>query len=167
MANATEVARARAQILGERDPSNAVAEERAIAQADAGIRVFGIENIMTLAVDHLTAAAGVYVYIAPVKCRVVKIQEVHSVVGGASAAVRPRKVTADAVAPAAVAGATVLELTTAAIDVTNTVNTVQTPTLSATETDLILAVGDRIALNFTGTMTAAVGRTMISLAAMP
>lgn len=122
---------------------------------------------MSVQSDLLAASVDQYIWVAPVKCRVISIKEVHSVAGGASAAVRPRKITADVTAPGAAAGATVIELTTANIDLTVTANTMQTPTLSATEADLIFAAGDRLALDFSGTLTALVGRLTVNFAAMP
>jgi len=97
-----------------------------------------------------------HVFIADRAYRVTSISEIHSVVGGASAAVRPRKIT-DTSAPGAVASATVKELTTANFDLTATINTTQNGVLSATASDLLLAAGDRLALDFSGTVTGVVG----------
>jgi hypothetical protein len=58
-----------------------------------------------------------HMWIAPRAGKVVSIKEIHSVVGGAACAVRPRKIT-DTSAPGAVASATVKEITTAAFDCT-------------------------------------------------
>jgi hypothetical protein len=86
----------------------------------------------------------------------VGIKTTHAVVGGASAAVRPRKIT-DTSAPGAAASATVKELTTAVIDFTASVNTVRTPTLVSTKADLKFKSGDRLALDASGTVTGLVG----------
>jgi len=95
---------------------------------------------------------------------VVLIEEIHSVVGGSGAVVRPRKVTAAGTdAPGAAAGATVKELTAADIDLTTTIDTAQTPALSATGADLLLADGDKIGLNLGGTLTGLVGQLVITL----
>lgn len=91
-------------------------------------------------------------------CRLVNIREAHSVVGGASAAVRPRKITGTS-APGAAASTTVLELTTAVIDLTATINTVQTPTLSSTMSVRRFKPGDRLAHDYSGTLTGLVGTT--------
>jgi hypothetical protein len=88
--------------------------------------------------------------------KLVGIKTTHAVVGGASAAVRPRKIT-DTSAPGAAAGATVKEVTTAIIDLTLAANTVRTPTLVATQADLRFKSGDRLALDASGTMTGLVG----------
>lgn len=104
----------------------------------------------------LAASVDTDVFIADRAYKVIGVRESHSVVGGASAAVRPRKIT-DTSAPGAAAGATVKELTTAAVDLTAAVNTVVTPTLSATAADLTLAAGNRISLDFSGTLTGLVG----------
>lgn len=45
-----------------------------------------------------------------------------------------------------------------------TVNTTQALTLSTTGSDLLLAVGDRIAIDYTGTATSAIGSVTVTLA---
>jgi hypothetical protein len=107
---------------------------------------------------HLFVADGPY--------KVLGFREIHSVVGGAAAAVRPRKIT-DTSAPGAAAGATVKELTTANIDLTAVVNTVVTPALVATAADLLLAAGDKVSLDFSGTLTGLVGTLTLILQRMP
>jgi hypothetical protein len=102
-----------------------------------------------------------HVFVAPYACRVVSVREIHSVVGGAAAAVRPRKIT-DTSAPGAAASATVKEITTAAFDLTATINTPQIGTLVTSavpvaNSDFYLAAGDRLALDFSGTLTGLVG----------
>jgi hypothetical protein len=105
-----------------------------------------------------------HVFVADRAYRVQSIREIHSVVGGSGAVVRPRKITAaGTAAPGDAAGATVKELTTADIDLTTTVNVAQTATMTATAADRLLAVGDKIALNFGGTLTGLVGRLIIVL----
>ena len=74
-----------------------------------------------------------------------------------SGTVRPRKITADVVAANAAAGATVLELTTAAISLSGVASTLVGGTLSATASDRIFKPGDKLALNFAGTLTGLVG----------
>jgi hypothetical protein len=113
--------------------------------------------------ELLAASVDKWAFVATRPCKLVGIREIHSVVGGASAAVRPRKIT-DTSAPGASAGATVKELTQAAFDCTLTINTTQTGTLSATVADLQLAAGDKIALDFSGTLTGLVGMVSIELA---
>jgi hypothetical protein len=108
-------------------------------------------------VDLTATAVDTNVWIAHRRCKLLGIRELHSVVGGAAAAVRPRKITADATAPGAAAGATVKELTTANIDLTATANTAITPALVATTADLTFATGNKLALDFSGTLTGLVG----------
>lgn len=91
--------------------------------------------------------------------RLVRFTEVHSTVGGASAAVRPRKVTGTS-APGAAAGATVKELS-AAVDLTATINTVVTPTITATEAERTFLPGDRLCIDASGTVTGLVGANMV------
>lgn len=130
----------------------------------AGTKINGTKLATSFVVSKeiLAATANEHVWIAPFACQVVSIREIHSVVGGSSAAVRPRKIT-DTSAPNAAASSTVKELTTATFDLTATANTVVAGTLSATATDLQLAVGDHIALNFSGTLTGLVGTIAIEL----
>jgi hypothetical protein len=90
--------------------------------------------------------------------RLSAISEVHSTVGGASAAVRPRKVTGTS-APGAAAGATVIEQS-AAIDLTATVNTVVRPSLTGTEAQRTFLPGDRLCLDFSGTVSGLVGMNL-------
>lgn len=45
-----------------------------------------------------------------------------------------------------------------------TVNTAQTLTLSTTASDLLIAAGDRIAIDYTGTATSAIGSVTVHLA---
>lgn len=111
--------------------------------------------------DLTASSVDEHVWFAPRRCKLVGIKNINSVVGGASAAVRPRKITADVTAPGAAAGATVIELTTANIDLTaGTVaaDTVQEPTLDDTPpANLIFEEGDKLAHDFSGTLTGLVG----------
>lgn len=113
-----------------------------------------------------TAATSVaqHIFIADKAYQVVSIKEIHSVVGGGAAAVRARKIT-DTSAPGAVASGTVKEITTATFDLTATINTTLTGTLSATPADYTMAAGDKLALNFTGTLTGLVGVVVVELKA--
>jgi hypothetical protein len=97
-----------------------------------------------------------HVWFAHRKCKLLGIKEIHSVAGGAAAAVRPRKITADATAPGAAAGATVLELS-AAIDLTTTANTAQTPAVTTTGNRNTFLKNEKLALDFSGTLTGLVG----------
>lgn len=117
--------------------------------------------------ELLAASVDKHVFIAPFDCRVVSVREIHSVVGSTSAAVRLRKIT-DTSAPGAAASTTVKEITTAAFDLTATINTTQTGTLVAAATnsktsDYYLAAGDKLALDFSGTLTGLVGLLSIHI----
>lgn len=113
--------------------------------------------------ELLAASVDKWMWIAPFACKVVSVRESHSVVGGTSAAVRPRKVT-DTSAPGAAASSTVKELS-AALDLTSTVpvNTTTSATLTSTAADITLAAGDKIGLDFSGTLTGLVGLITIEL----
>lgn len=128
-----------------------------------------VDDISSIIVTSELLAASVdkHIFTAPFACRVLSIREIHSVVGGASAAVRLRKIT-DTSAPGAAAGATVKELTTAAFDLTATINTTQVGTLVAAanpvrNSDFWLAAGDKLALDFSGTLTGLVGLVTIHI----
>ena len=124
-----------------------------------------VATTVTISVELLAASVDKWVFIANRAYEVVSIEEVHSVVGGASAAVKARKVL-NVSAPGASAGANVVEFATAAFDLTAAVNTVQTATLSATASDYQLADGDKIGLDFSGTLTGLVGVLTITLKAI-
>lgn len=123
-------------------------------------RVLAAES---LSFPELASSVPTDIWVAPGPYMVVDVRESHSVVGGAAAAVRPRKIT-DTSAPGAGAGATVKEITQAAFDLTASINTSRQGTLSATQSDYIFAAGDRLALNFTGTLTGLVGQITVVLA---
>lgn len=137
-----------------------------------GVITSGTGNLPALVkftVDSELLAASVdkHIWIAPVACKAVSVKEIHSVAGGAAAAVRPRKILAASVsAPGAAAGANVKELTTAACDLTTTADTVVAATLSATPADYTFAAGDKLSLDFSGTLTGLVGYIVIELQAV-
>jgi hypothetical protein len=165
MANAAEVARARTQIIGER-PAGAVGEERALALADAGSTAYQqTENINVVYVPINSTLVDTWVYRAHVPCRVLSITEVHAVVAGAASTLRFRKVTDATSAPGAAASATVIELGTS-FDLTAAVNTLQTSTLSTTATDIILAAGDKIGADYSGTIGTPSGGAFIAISAL-
>ncbi len=103
-----------------------------------------------------------WVFIADRAYTVVSIKEVHSVAGNDASAVTldVRKVT-DASAPGASAGSTVKELLASALNLKSTANTVVTGTLTSTTADLDLAAGDKIGLNFIGTLTTLAGGLLV------
>lgn len=99
-----------------------------------------------------------HVFIADDAYQIVKVSEIHSVVGSTSAAVDVKKCTGTT-APAS--GTSVFASTT--FDLTATVNTTQSPALSATASTLKLAAGDKLAFDFSGTLTGLVGTVNIYL----
>lgn len=137
------------------------------AQTFTDITVAGEATIDTAEIDHLAGdhfavtapllAASVdnWAFVAPAACALVAVKEIHSVVGGSSAAVRPRKVTA-VTTPGASAGANVIELT-GAFDLTATVNTVVSGTVVTAGGANEFAAGDALGLDFSGTLTGLVG----------
>jgi hypothetical protein len=122
---------------------------------------------VVLTTELLAASVDKWMFVADRAYIVTAVNEVHSVVGGAAAAVRPRKITAaSTAAPGAVVAAGITEITTAAIDLTAAINVSQTAALSATASDFTLAAGDKIGLDFSGTLTGLVGSLTIVLKAV-
>ncbi len=81
---------------------------------------------------------------------------------GSAVTVDLRKITDNTSAPGAAASASVKELFASAVSLKTTANAVAAATLTSTGADLILAVGNKLALNFTGTMTAVVGTLVVA-----
>ena len=99
------------------------------------------------------------VFIAPFPCFVSQIQGTKSTAGGSGAEVVVRKCTGTtAPASGTALHATAIDLTTGVA-----VNTVISPTLTANEQHRRLAVGDRLAIDMGGTLTALVGSVAIEL----
>lgn len=105
--------------------------------------------------DLLAASVDKVIWICPRHCRLVTVKEIHSVVGSTNAAVRPRKVSGTS-APGAVASSSVVELSAAA-DLTATINTLQDLTITAGSAARRFKPNDRLALDFSGTLTGLVG----------
>jgi hypothetical protein len=112
-------------------------------------------NLAPIVVRHKVDANSVdeNVFIAPFACKLVRAQEAHSVVGGAGAQVDVKKCTGTT-APAS--GTSMLG---SVFDLTSgvAVNTVTDKTLATSSSTLTLAAGDRVSLDFTGTLTGLVG----------
>lgn len=110
----------------------------------------------TEVIDVVAASVDKIAFIAPFACKLIRAQEAHSVVGGASAAVDVKKCTGTT-APAS--GTTMLA---SAFDLTAAINTTVDKTLSSTTADLTLAAGDRVAFDFSGTLTGLVGSVTLT-----
>ena len=115
----------------------------------------------TLVIPIAAASVDGWAFVADRAYRVESIKEVHAVAGndGGAVTLAVRKITADATAPDAAAGATVKELLAAALDLKSTANTLVDATLTATDADRNIAAGDRIGLNFVGVLTSLAGGT--------
>lgn len=111
------------------------------------------EVVLTVPIDAGSVDAPVFV--ANRNYRVVSITEIHSVVGGASAALRVRKATGTT----APASGTALHGSN--FDLTATINTTQTATVAAA--DALVKKGDKISLDFSGTLTGLAGCVTIVL----
>lgn len=94
-----------------------------------------------------------YVFTATQKCQIRRVREIHSVVGGASATVQLAKCTVTPSTQVVQAPGSGTNMLTAAISLTNTINTVQTPALVTSGTTIILEPGDCISIVMAGTLT--------------
>lgn len=107
-------------------------------------------------ISHGIAATSVdeLIFTAPFECTVTKISEVHAVAGddssAVSATVRRCQDTEDPTAGDDLLGTTKLDLK-------GTVNTVQSPALTSTAAHLTLDAGDRLSIDYTGTLTTLAG----------
>lgn len=123
------------------------------------------DNVKYIAITSELLAASVdkWVFVADRAYKVMGVKEVHSVIGGSGAAVRPRKIaSATTATPGASVAAGITEIS-ASIGLETDINVVQTSTLVATAADLLLAAGDKIGLDFSGTLTGLVGQITIYL----
>lgn len=105
------------------------------------------------------ATAGNYgaFYIVPVACLVTGIKEVHEVLGtdGSAVTLNVEKLTGTT-APGSGTG-----ILSTAFSLKATINTVQIGTLTTTSATRTLAIGDRLGLVKTGTLTAVAGVTVM------
>lgn len=152
-------------------PAVGIVAAAAISAATVGSAIIGLAPSysgpgasFSVSTELLAASVDKWVYVASKACKVVAVRECHSVIGGSGAVVRPRKITAATTATpgAAVAGG-ITELTAADIGLETAINVAQNAGLTATVADLSLAAGDKIGLNFSGTLTGLVGSLTIEL----
>lgn len=106
------------------------------------------------------AATDTTFFVAPYPCRVVAITEVHSVAAGGASALQ---VTKDTSTNAPGAGT---DLLSAAFDLNATANTPQNGALSATASDLVLAAGDRLSVDFAQAIQSSAG-VVVTVALAP
>lgn len=97
------------------------------------------------------AATDQVVFVAPHKCRVVAIAEVHSAAAGGASTLQVVKDTSTS-APGAGT-----DLLSAAFDLNATANTTQQGALSATASDLVLNAGDRLSVDFANAIQSSAG----------
>lgn len=108
--------------------------------------------------DASVDASG-WFYLADKSVQVIEVEHLHRVAGtdGGAVTMAIRKVTANAVAPDASAGATVKEILSSALNLKATANTRTAGSITATVADTKLADGDRLAYAITGTRTSLAG----------
>jgi len=105
--------------------------------------------------DFITGPADVDFMVVPVAGYVEEVRYSYATAGAASSTARLRKIT-DTSAPGAAASGTVIELTnTMAMDAA--ANTARLATFSATAAQRRVKAGDRLAIDFAGTVTALAG----------
>jgi hypothetical protein len=107
--------------------------------------------------DAATATNYGVFYIVPFQCIVNVIKEVHMTLGtdGSAVTLTIEKLTGT---QALDAGVSTLSST---IDLRGTINTVVTPTLTTTNADRNLAIGDRLSMKDAGTLTAVANVTIM------
>jgi hypothetical protein len=117
---------------------------------------FELSTEQFIVADHFIASsvADVQFFIAPVKCQVIGIREVHVTAGTDGSAVSGTIRRCQGT-EAATAGDDLLGTTK--IDLKGTALTEQAPALTSTTANLILEAGDRLSLDVTGTTTALAG----------
>lgn len=108
-------------------------------------------TVVTLTLPEATDNVDQPFFIADRAYKVVSVKEVHGTAGGAGATVAVKKCTGTQAAASGTA------IATAVFDLTATANTVVTGTLSATAADYTLAAGDRLAGDFSGTISPLAG----------
>lgn len=131
---------------------------------DLGVRYSSSGDILShyndryiVAVPLTASAVDTLAYIATRRVRVTAIKEAHSVVGSSGAAVVVKKCTGTT------APASGTAVHTGSMDLTATINTVVSPTLATNIATLTLNEGDRLALDFSGTLTNLVGVLVIEV----
>lgn len=120
---------------------------------DSGGRV----DTFNVTYNLLTGFADQAVFTATQACRLVAVAEVHATAGNDAGAVN-LQVTKDTGTAAPGAGTDLLtNNTNAGFNLKGTANTVQNGTLTPTDADVTLAAGDRLSLDFAGTLTTLAG----------
>ncbi|HSE46803.1 MAG TPA: hypothetical protein VLA89_15900 [Gemmatimonadales bacterium] len=120
----------------------------------------GRGNSFTVVSSAPSASEAVdkWVWIAPRKCKLIGMKSLWATAGGASAVVRPRKLTTGSGdAPGAAAAADIIEMTAADIDLTATANTVVETNIVETSHANYFDEGDILAENYGGTVSPIAG----------
>lgn len=125
------------------------------------VKVNGVALMIDVTGEYVAASVDKRIFTANRAYRVIGIRGTPDVAGTDGGAVTAvvRKVTSGTAITAGQA------LHTGSYDLKGTVNTVQSLTLTSTDADLLLAAGDSIAIDFTGTLTDATG--VISVGLLP
>lgn len=126
--------------------------------ADDQVRLVGevvkpFRQSVTLTVPLNAGMVDQCVFIVPYAMKVVGIQEIHATAGDDAGAVTIN-LTKDTATTAPGAGTTIMSGT---FNAKGTANVLQSATLTGTAADLTLAAGDRIGVNFTGTIATLAG----------
>jgi hypothetical protein len=111
--------------------------------------------------NYIATSVDSWVFVADADYEVVAVKLIPSVAGNDASAV-----TADimkASGTTAVASGTTVLSAADSLNLKGTAHTLQTGTLSATQSARQITSGDRLGINFTGTLTSAVGLIQVSL----
>lgn len=112
------------------------------------------QKTVRVLIPSASQAVDGHVFVADRAYTLLSISHAYATAGGGGSTVRPRKTTGTQAPSAGVS------LTAAALGLDGTINSTTTPTLTATAADLDLADGDRISLDFTGTVSPIAGFVM-------
>lgn len=113
-----------------------------------------IFTVSSLVADGSTAANYGIIFIAPRKCKIIKISEVHTTAGTDAGAVT---LSVERLQGTEAPDAGDDLLGTTKIDLKGAINTVQSPALTSTTASLELSAGDRLCLKDTGVLTDVAG----------
>lgn len=129
-------------------PSDGVYINNGTVASPTFVPIGSLGNYISIAVPVLASDVDKFVWIAPFAVNFISATCVYSAAVGTAATLAIRKITANAQAPGAAAGASVVELISGTFDLNTTVNTVQTKLANVVP----VASGNRIAFDFSAAL---------------
>lgn len=130
-----------------------------VRRADGTTSTIPQDMVITFNYGVNAEAVDTWIYVAKVPCEVVGVEVIPTVAGTDGGAVTAAVKKASGTT--AVASGTAVHSSTA--DLKGTANTLQDLTLSTTRSERLLAANDRLGVDFTGTLTSAVGLIQVRL----